>query len=125
MLDKATVVGFAATTNAEAAREFYGERLGLTLLEDSPFALVFSAGATRIRVQRVRDYTPPGHTVLGWEVADISATVRGLTERGVEFLRVDGLPQDEHGVWTTPDGSRVAWFRDPDGSILSLSQHTS
>jgi hypothetical protein len=66
----------------------------------------------------------PGYTVLGWRVADIAATARGLAGRGVEFLRHDGMDQDENGAWTTPGGDKVAWFADPDGNVLSLTQFT-
>jgi hypothetical protein len=73
-------------------------------------------------VQKVRELHPAKHTVLGWEVADIHAKTRELTSRGVRFERYDGLAQDESGIWTTPSGAKVAWFKDPDGNTLSLTQ---
>jgi catechol 2,3-dioxygenase-like lactoylglutathione lyase family enzyme len=122
MLDDAALVAFAATTQPDASRTFYADTLGLTMTEDSPFALVFDANGTTLRIQKVQEMAPPGHTVLGWEVADMTATIESLTAAGVEFVHFDPLPQDAHGVWTTPDGTRVAWFRDPDGNLLSLTE---
>jgi len=83
---------------------------------------VFDANGTMLRVQKVREVVPAGYTILGWDVDDVGATVGKLSKEGVGFERYDGLPQDEKGIWTTPDGSRVAWFKDPDGNTLSLTQ---
>jgi len=87
-----------------------------------PFALVFDANGTMLRVQKVRALPPAAFTILGWEVRDLRRTIKGLHKNGVRFERYEGLPQDELGIWTTPDGSKVAWFRDPDGNILSLTE---
>jgi catechol 2,3-dioxygenase-like lactoylglutathione lyase family enzyme len=122
MLNASKLVCFAATTNPPAAKKFYKDTLGLPLIEDSAFAFVFDANRTMLRVQKVERLSPARHTILGWEVDDIDATIKRMTERGVRFERYDGLPQDALGVWTTPDGSRVAWFKDPDGNILSLTE---
>ncbi len=116
-------MGFSATVDPARARAFYEGVLGLRLLSDEPHALVFDANGTMLRVQKVRTLTPPGHTVLGWEVRDIVATVRELTARGVELLRIGTMGQDELGIWHTPSGARVAWFKDPDGNTLSVAQH--
>jgi len=96
--------------------------LGLRVTEQSDFACVFDANGTMLRVTAVAGVANPGYTVLGWRVSDIAATVRDLTDRGVVFLRYDGMDQDETGIWTTPSGDQVAWFADPDGNVLSLTQ---
>ena len=116
------IISFAATKDAARALEFYAGTLGLKLVSDDPFALVFDANGTMLRVQKVHELVLAKHTVLGWEVADIGAKTKELIKRGVRFERYDGLAQDESGVWTTPSGAKVAWFKDPDGNTLSLTQ---
>jgi catechol 2,3-dioxygenase-like lactoylglutathione lyase family enzyme len=111
-----------ATQYPAPARKFYEETLGLALISEDPFAIVFDASGTMLRVQKVRELVPAQHTVLGWEVRDIRAEIEGLTKRGVRFERFDGLSQDELGVWTSPSGAKVAWFKDPDGNTLSLTE---
>jgi predicted enzyme related to lactoylglutathione lyase len=122
MLGEAAVIAFAATTSAERARAFYGDALGLPLRSEDTFALVFDAHGTMLRVQKVAAVQPPPYTVLGWQVADIAHAIQALSQRGVEVERFPGLELDDLGVWTTPDGSRVAWFKDPEGHVLSLTQ---
>jgi catechol 2,3-dioxygenase-like lactoylglutathione lyase family enzyme len=100
---------------------FYGTVLGLPLLEDTPFALVFDAHGTRLRVQKVQQVVVAPYTVLGWRVPDIRAAVQALAAKGVEFRRYPGIDQDELGIWMAPGDTQVAWFRDPDGHTLSLS----
>jgi catechol 2,3-dioxygenase-like lactoylglutathione lyase family enzyme len=119
---KSKVIGFVATKHPASARRFYEKTLGLKLVVDDPFAVVFDANGTMLRVQKVPELVPAQHTVLGWEVSDIHAKIKELTARGVRFERFDGLPQDELGAWTTPSGAKVAWFKDPDGNTLSLTQ---
>ena len=116
------VIGFVATQHPAPARKFYEETLGLALISEDPFAIVFDASGTMLRVQKVRELVPAQHTVLVWEARDIRAEIEGLTKRGVRFERFDGLSQDELGVWTSPSGAKVAWFKDPDGNTLSLTQ---
>jgi catechol 2,3-dioxygenase-like lactoylglutathione lyase family enzyme len=116
-------VGFTLTTKPEQAKKFYGETLGFRFLKDDGFALVFDAHGTMLRISKVKEFTPAAHTILGWEVQDIPAAVRDLTARGVVFERYPGMPQDAQGICTFPTGDRVAWFKDPDGNVLSLSQH--
>ena len=115
-------MAFVATASAERARAFYADVLGLTLVEDSPYALVFDACGTMLRVQKVETLAAQPFTALGWDVLDLAATIDGLVARGVAFERYGFFEQDARGVWTTPDGSRVAWFKDPDGNTLSLTQ---
>jgi catechol 2,3-dioxygenase-like lactoylglutathione lyase family enzyme len=118
----AKVVCFVATAKAPDARAFYGEKLGLKLLEDTPFALVFDANGTTLRVQKVKAVTPAQYTVLGWEVKDIRAVTRALRARGVRFRRYEGMDQDADAIWASPSGALVAWFEDPDGNTLSLTE---
>ena len=122
MLEASEVIAFAAAADLRQARAFYEQVLGLRVIEQNDFACVFDANGTMLRVTAVAEVARPGYTVLGWRVADIAATVRGLTERGVMFLRHDGMDQDENGIWTTPGGDQVAWFADPGGNVLSLTQ---
>lgn len=122
MLGKERLMAFVATTQPERAKQFYSEVLGLELLSDEPYALVFNAAGTTLRVQKVEALAPPAHTALGWQVADIGQTIAALRTRGVTFQRYDFLEQDEHGVWTAPSGGKIAWFKDPDGNVLSLTE---
>jgi catechol 2,3-dioxygenase-like lactoylglutathione lyase family enzyme len=122
MLTNAPLMAFVAATDPTRARAFYETVLGLTFVADEPFALIFDCAGTTLRVQKVQAVTPPAGTALGWVVEDIAATVEGLSARGVVFERFEGLPQDERGVMVFPDGAQVAWFKDPDGNILSATQ---
>jgi catechol 2,3-dioxygenase-like lactoylglutathione lyase family enzyme len=116
------LIGFVATQNPARACQFYAETLGLELVSDDPFALVFDVNGTMLRVQKVQEVVPAKYTALGWEVSDIAAVVKELTKRGVRFERYEGLAQDALAVWTSPSGAKVAWFKDLDGNVLSLSQ---
>jgi len=122
VLSQSKIVAFAATSKPESAKSFYEQTLGLRLLTDDPFAVVFDANGIMLRVQKVQAHTPPNYTVLGWDVADIRAEIKELTGRGVRFERYEWLSQDESGVWTSPSGGKIAWFKDPDGNVLSLTQ---
>jgi catechol 2,3-dioxygenase-like lactoylglutathione lyase family enzyme len=122
MLEASQVIAFVGSADLGRARLFYAQTLGLRVVEENDFACVFDANGTMLRVTAVAAVARPGYTVLGWRVSDIATVVRGLTDRGLVFLRYDGLDQDESGLWTTPGGDRVAWFADPDGNILSLTQ---
>ena len=122
MLESSDVVAFVAAADLTRARAFYEGKLGLPVAEQNDFACVLDANGTMVRVTAVGEVSPAGYTVLGWRVADIVATVAGLTARGVVFRRYDGMDQDEQGIWTTPGGDKVAWFTDPDGNTLSVTQ---
>ena len=122
MLESSDVVAFVAAADLTRARAFYEGKLGLRVAEQNDFACVLDANGTMVRVTAVPEVSPAGHTVLGWRVADIGATVRELTARGVVFRRYDAMDQDEFGIWTTPGGDKVAWFTDPDGNTLSVTQ---
>ncbi len=119
------MVGFVTTTSPERAKAFYAEVLGFTYLGDDGFALSFDAHGTLLRVAKAQSFTPAQATVLGWEVADIAGAVQELGARGVHFeqFNLPFLSQDALGIWTAPNGDRVAWFKDPDGNTLSLSCH--
>ena len=122
MLGSSAVIAFAGATDLGRARVFYEQVLGLPMTEENDFACVFDANGTMLRVTAVPEVSRAVYTVLGWRVGDIAATVGDLSAKGVVFLRYDGMNQDDSGVWTTPGGDRVAWFADPDGNILSLTQ---
>lgn len=122
MLGSSDVIAFVATPQPERALEFYRDTLGLTFVADDGFALTFDANGTPLRIAKVARMTPAPATVLGWRVKDIAAAVAGLAGRGVRFERYDGLDQNASGVWRSPGGGKVAWFRDPDGNVLSLTE---
>ena len=121
MLQNHAVIAFLATPEPERAARFYRDVLGLRFIADEPFALVFDAHGTMLRIQKAPQHQPLPYTALGWRTPDIAAAVDGLTERGVAFERFAGFAQDERGVWAAPDGTKVAWFKDPDGNLLSLT----
>ena len=121
-LGRANLMCFVATASPNKAKAFYGDTLGLRLVEDTPFALVFDAGGTTLRVQKVEAVAVAGYTALGWEVSDLHAAVRALAKKGVRFQRYDGMTQDASGIWKSPGGAQVAWFHDPDGNTISLTE---
>jgi len=122
-LASSSLVAFVGVCDPDRAKRFYGDTLGLRLVsEELPFALVFDVQGTMLRVTVVPEVKPAKFTVLGWKVPDIQAAVSSLEEEGVEFQRYAGLQQDGLGIWTSPNGARVAWFHDPDGNILSVTQ---
>jgi catechol 2,3-dioxygenase-like lactoylglutathione lyase family enzyme len=122
MLESSPIVAFAAATDLPRARAFYEHVLGLRVTEHNDFACVLDANGTMLRITAVPEVCRAGYTVLGWRVADIAAAIRDLAARGVVVLRYNGMDQDGDGVWTAPGGDKVAWFADPDGNILSLTQ---
>ena len=123
MLSNAKLTAFIPTRDADLARAFYETTLGLEFLQDNGFALVMDSNGTAIRITRVPEFTPFPFTLLGWETPDIENRVAELEEKGVQFLHFSQVNQDPAGIWTAPSGARVAWFKDPDGNILSVSQH--
>ena len=122
MLNKAQLIAFVAIQDSATSRRFYQQTLGLKLASEDHFAIVFDANGIMLRVQKVEKVKAGGYTALGWQVKDIRAEVRQLTKRGVSFERFDGMPQDEFGIWMSPADASIAWFKDPDGNILSLTQ---
>jgi catechol 2,3-dioxygenase-like lactoylglutathione lyase family enzyme len=122
MLGHAALIAFIPVSDIATARAFYASTLGLPVLDESPFALVVDANGTQVRITPVPELHPQPFTIAGWEVADVHASVSALAARGVGFNRYDGMDQNAEGVWTSPSGALVAWFRDPDGNTLSLTQ---
>jgi predicted enzyme related to lactoylglutathione lyase len=125
ILQQSKVTGFLATVKPDAAKDFYANVLGLTLTGESQYALVFDSNGTMVRIQKVKEFSPQPFTALGWNVTDIETAVAELTSHGVKMVKTEFVQQDPLGIWTTPDGSRVAWFLDPDGNTLSLAQMNS
>lgn len=125
MLGSADLIAFVPTRDPAKAREFYEKTLGLEFISEDPFALVFNARGTTLRianVSQVKDFRPASFTVVGWNVTNASDTVGDLVKKGVRFQRFPGMDQDADGIWKSPSGARVAWFKDPDGNILSITQ---
>jgi len=123
MLTSGKLVGFIATTDYEKARAFYGGKLGFEFISLDQFALVVRAGQHQIRIVKVANFTPFQGTVLGWEMDDIEAVVRWLKDRGVVIEKYSFVADQELGIWIAPSGDKVAWFKDPDGNVLSVSHH--
>lgn len=121
-LESAALIAFLAVSDLDRAERFYGQALGLALRDERPFALVTEVGGTQLRITAAATVSAAPHTVLGWAVSDLDATIDELSPRGVAFTRYDGMSQDDRGIWTSPNGARVAWFADPDGNNLSLTQ---
>jgi len=124
-LQQARLEAFTATIDPERARVFYADVLGLGLLYETPFSMVFDANGVHLRVQFVEQVVSPPYTVLGWVVDDLAATLSELSGKGVAPERFPQLDLDAQGVWEVPDGSRIAWIRDPDGNTISLAQLTT
>ena len=122
MLGSTDIVAFVPTKDAEKARGFYEGVLGLRFVKDDGFAMVFDANGIMVRIARAQ-FTPAPFTILGWQVKEIENVVSGLQAKGVSFERFGFFEQDELGIWTAPTGDKVAWFKDPDGNVLSVSQH--
>lgn len=117
------LVGFVPSTDLDVSEMFYVDTLGFEKIARDHFALVIDGGGgTPVRVTLVQSRADTGYTVLGWQVADLNGTVEALRDKGVEPIRYTGMDQDDHDVWTAPDGLRVAWFRDPHGNVLSLTE---
>lgn len=122
-LSSARPVVIIATRDRKVSTPFYRDTLGLPLIGEDPYAAVFQMNGAVMRLSTIGDWTPHAHTVFGFEVDDIAATIRGLTGKGVKFIVYPGFGQSEVGVWTAPDGkAKVAWFNDPDGNNLSLTE---
>ncbi len=117
------VVTFLLTSNPETALTFYRDTLGLTFVRDDGFALVFDMDGVMLRIAKAPQFTPAQHTVLGWQVEDILVAQEGLLHKGVTFEIYPNMGQDERAICTFPNGDKVAWFKDPNGNLLSISQH--
>ncbi len=122
VLTSCNIIAFVATTDPARAKEFYARVLGLRLVDDQPGAIVFDAHGTMLRIAKVQAFVPASHTVLGWRVSNVAGTVDSLAGAGVAMERYAGLGQDERGIWTSPDGAKIAWFKDPSGNTLSVTE---
>jgi catechol 2,3-dioxygenase-like lactoylglutathione lyase family enzyme len=125
MLGDGDLVAFLATADLDRARAFFSDVVGLPIVEDTPIACVLDSNGTSLRVTAVDEVRAVPYTVLGWAVPDLGVTVLGLAAKGVVFERFGGMDQDELAIWSTPSGDLVAWFKDPDGNLLSLTQRNS
>lgn len=123
MLGSYDIVAFVPTKDSQKARAFYEGVLGLQFVKDDGFALVLDANGIMVRVSKAPEFKPAPFTILGWEVSRIEKVVASLQEKGVTFERFSFFQQDKLGIWTAPTGDKVAWFKDPDGNILSVSEH--
>jgi catechol 2,3-dioxygenase-like lactoylglutathione lyase family enzyme len=123
MLGSTNIVAFVPIKDSEKARAFYEGVLGLRFVKDDGFAMVLDANGIMIRVAKVPQFTPAQFTILGWQVKDIKKAVQELQKNGVRCEIFGFFKQDELGIWTAPTGDKVAWFKDPDGNILSVSEH--
>ena len=123
MLGSTDIVAFAPITDSDRARAFYEGVLGLRFVKDDGFALVLDANGIMVRAVKLKESTPVQYTVLGWQVKNIENVVRELRNKGVKFKIFGFFTQDELGIWTAPSGDKVAWFKDPDGNTLSVSEH--
>lgn len=122
MLAAQPLLAFIPVLDLDVATSFYGGVLGLEVVEASPYAAVLDAGGTSVRLTLVDGLRPQPFTIAGWQVSDLAATIDAISANGVEFLRYDGMDQDERGIWSTPGGDQIAWFTDPDGNTLSLTR---
>jgi catechol 2,3-dioxygenase-like lactoylglutathione lyase family enzyme len=123
MLGSTNIVAFVPTKDSEKSRAFYEGVLGLRFVKDDGFAMVLDANGIMIRVAKAPQFTPAQFTILGWQVKDIAKVAQELQKKGVHFEIFGFFKQDELGIWTAPTGDKVAWFKDPDGNVLSLSEH--
>ena len=122
VLRGAAFVAFIPVRHLESAREFYCGTLEFEAVEQTPVALIVDAGGVPLRLAEVPELVPQPFTIAGWLVSNISLTVASLSKAGVRVKRYEGMVQDEQGVWTSPGGDRVAWFADPDGNVLSVTE---
>jgi catechol 2,3-dioxygenase-like lactoylglutathione lyase family enzyme len=122
MLADKELKAFVPTVMPDKAKSFYQDILGLKLLSEDNYALEFNANGVLLRVAIVPELKPHGFTVLGWNVPDISSVIKSLNSKGIVCEKYSFLNQDNLGIWASPGGSKVAWFRDPDGNILSLTE---
>jgi catechol 2,3-dioxygenase-like lactoylglutathione lyase family enzyme len=123
-LSSYNLIGFVTILDVDRAKTFYGGLLGLRLVsEDLPFALVYDANGIMLRLVLGKELLPASGTVLGWQVSGIASVVQSLATAGVHFERYGFFDQDQLGIWSAPNGDKVAWFKDPDGNTLSVSEH--
>ena len=128
MLENADLIAFVPTRDPQKSRRFYQQTLGLEFVSEDPFAIVFNANGVMLRIANVstiENFKPASFTILGWRVPNAETTVRALGEKGIEFERFPDINQNPLGIWHSPSGAQVAWFKDPDGNILSITEWKS
>jgi catechol 2,3-dioxygenase-like lactoylglutathione lyase family enzyme len=125
MLAGAKLVAFGATTHPADAVAFYTNVLGLTLQYEDSFAISLDSAGVELRLQKLERFSPHSFTTLGWQVSSITDVVERLSQHGVALERYPWLEQDESGIWLAPSGARIAWFKDPDGNLLSVAQYAA
>jgi len=128
MLASAKLIGFIPTRDPQKSREFYVRTLGLRFVSEDHFAIVVDSNGMMVRITNVSnagDFKPFPFTILGWNVENAEQTVRELTQKGITFERFPGLQQNAHGIWQSPAGAKIAWFKDPDGNLLSITEFKS
>ena len=124
MLGNYDLVAFVMTNDAVRSKEFFAGKLGLRLIDEEEFAITLDAHGVMLKLVKMKNHVPTSHTVLGWEVPDITVTVGEMAGAGVVFEKYDFLEQDELGIWSAGErAAKIAWFKDPDGNVLSISQH--
>ncbi|MGP8072966.1 MAG: VOC family protein [Thermoplasmata archaeon] len=123
MLESLNLIAFLTTSRPAESKEFYADKLGLIFMGEDPSFLIFDSNGIVLRIQKAKSFTPSSQTALGWEVSDVVHQVDDLIRAGVKMLRRPGLQQDQIGIWTAPDGTMIAWFQDPDGNVLTVSEH--
>ncbi|HZW69554.1 MAG TPA: VOC family protein [Hanamia sp.] len=124
MLANKKLKAFVPTIKPEEAKSFYKDVLGLKLLSQDDYALEFEANGTLLRVTIVQELKPQAFTVLGWNVDDIVSIIKSLNDENIFCEKYDFFEQNDLGIWTSPNGSKVAWFKDPDGNVLSLTEES-
>jgi catechol 2,3-dioxygenase-like lactoylglutathione lyase family enzyme len=122
MVGTSKLMAFAPARDLERAKIFYKNVLGLRFVRQDDFAIVLNACGTMVRVAKIREFEPASYTILGWQISNIERMVEKLQARGVRFERYEFMKQDQHGIWTSPSKAKIAWFRDPDGNVLSLTE---
>jgi catechol 2,3-dioxygenase-like lactoylglutathione lyase family enzyme len=123
MLDSGKLMGFILTKDYDKAREFYEKKLGFEFVSLDQFALVVRVGGHAIRIVKIPDFKPQQGTTLGWQVENVEAVAKWLKQRGVDTEKYPFVQDKELGIWTAPGGDKIAWFKDPDENVLSISQH--
>ena len=121
-LSSFNIIGFIPSTNLDASNRFYSELLGLKQIHIDEYAIEYEIKQAKLRVAKVNRALKANHTIFGWEVTDINTVVEDLKLRGVPFVFYDGMPQNENGIVIFPNGGKVAWFKDPDENVLSITQ---
>ena len=125
MLQEPRITSILPSSNLEQSKEFFESKIGLQIISEDPYGVELEGLDSVLRLSLVQQFTPQAFTVLGFKVSDISLEVKSLTSKGVIFENYDSLDQDELGIWTSPSNAKVAWFKDPEGNVLSLTQYPS